>query len=95
MRILLVEDEVGMIQFVRQGLEEAGHVLDVAQDGEAGLDHLSMFDYDAVVLDVMMPRLDGLGLLKQMRSEGDKTPVLLLTALDAIDDRVRGLDAGD
>ena len=58
MRILLVEDEVGMIRFVRQGLEEAGHAMDVAKDGKAGLDYLAAQAYHVVLLDVMMPRLD-------------------------------------
>ncbi len=94
MRILVVEDEPGVAHFVRQGLTEAGHAVDVARDGQEGLDYALAAEYDAIVLDIMLPRLNGLDLLRELRNHGIKTPVLLLTAKDAIDDRVKGLDAG-
>ncbi len=94
MRILAVEDEPGIAQFVRQGLSEAGYAVDVARDGEEGLDYALAAEYDAIVLDVLLPRMDGLSLLRELRDRGIKTPVLLLTARDAVDDRVQGLDAG-
>ncbi len=94
MRILVVEDEPGVARFVRQGLAEAGHAVDVARDGQEGLDYALAAEYDAIVLDIMLPRLNGLDLLRELRNRSVKTPVLLLTAKDAIDDRVKGLDAG-
>jgi heavy metal response regulator len=94
MRILVVEDEPGIANFVRQGLSEAGYAVDVAWDGEEGLDYALAADYDALVLDIMLPKMDGLELLRQLRQQGHKTPTLMLTARDTVDDRVRGLDAG-
>jgi len=94
MRVLLVEDEPGIAQFVRQGLSEAGYAVDVAQDGEEGLDYTLPTEYDIIVLDIMLPRMDGLRLLRELRGRSIKTPVLLLTARDAVEDRVQGLDAG-
>lgn len=94
MRVLLVEDEPGIAQFVRQGLVEAGYAVDVAPDGRSGWDYACAAEYDVIVLDIMLPELDGLQLLRQLRSEKIKAPVLLLTARDGIDDRVKGLDAG-
>ncbi len=94
MRILVVEDEPGIAQFVRQGLSEAGHAVDVASDGEAGLGLALLPEYDVIVLDVLLPKMDGLQVLRELRSEDVKTPVLLLTARDTIEDRVQGLDAG-
>lgn len=94
MRILVVEDEPGIAGFVSQGLSEAGYAVDVAADGSEGLDFALAADYDALILDILLPKLDGLQLLSQLRERGRKTPVLLLTARDTVDDRVRGLDAG-
>ncbi len=94
MRILLVEDEIGIAQFIDQGLNEAGYAVDVASDGRVGLDYALAVEYDIIVLDIMLPQIDGLELLRKLRSYGLKTPVLLLTARDALEDRVRGLDAG-
>jgi len=94
MRLLVVEDEPGIAQFIRQGLTEAGYAVDVAFDGVEGLDDALAAEYDVMVLDIMLPRMDGLQLLRELRDRGIKTPVLLLTARDAIDDRVRGLNAG-
>jgi heavy metal response regulator len=94
MRILVIEDEPGIAQFVKQGLSEAGYAVDVVYNGRKGLDYALAADYDAVVLDIMLPQMDGLQLLRTLRALGRKMPVLLLTARDAVDERVRGLDAG-
>jgi len=94
MRILVVEDEHGIAQFLRQGLSEAGYAVDVARDGEEGLDYALLAEYDIIVLDIKLPRMDGLRLLRELRDRSIKTPVLLLTARDTVEDRVQGLDAG-
>lgn len=94
MRILVVEDEAGVAGFLEQGLKETGYAVDVALDGADGLEYALAYEYDAIVLDIMLPKLNGLELLKEIRSKRVKSPVLLLTARDAVDDRVRGLDAG-
>jgi DNA-binding response OmpR family regulator len=94
MRVLVVEDEVGIAQFISQGLSEAGYAVDMTNDGQSGLDYALAAEYDIIVLDIMLPQMDGLQLLRKMRSQGIKTPVLLLTARDGIEDRVKGLDAG-
>ena len=94
MRVLVVEDEPGIANFVRQGLTEAGHAVDVAWDGEEGLDYSLAADYDVLILDIMLPKIDGLELLRELRHRGHKTPALMLTARDKVDDRVKGLDAG-
>jgi len=93
-RILVVEDEPGIANFVRQGLMEAGYAVDLAWDGREGLDYALAADYDVLVLDIMLPKMDGLELLRELRRLGDKTPVLMLTARDTVDNRVEGLDAG-
>ena len=95
MRILVVEDERKVAAFVRQGLVEEGHVVEVAADGEAALDAVAGGPpYDLVVLDVMLPRRDGLSVLKTLRARRVQAPVLLLTARDGVADKVAGLDAG-
>lgn len=94
MRILVVEDEPGVAQFIQQGLTESGYAIDVARDGTEGLDYALAKTYDAIVLDIMLPKLNGLEVLRELRDQRIKTPVLLLTARDGIDDRVQGLDAG-
>ena len=94
MRILVVEDEASIANFVYQGLTEAGHAVDLAWDGREGLAYALTADYDVMVLDIMLPQMDGIMLLQEMRRQGDKTPTLMLTARDTIDDRVAGLDAG-
>lgn len=94
MRILLLEDEPSISQFIRQGLSEAGYAVDVLADGRDGLDYALSVNYDVLVIDIMVPRLNGLHLVRELREQGHKTPVLLLTARDEIDDRVKGLDAG-
>ncbi len=94
MRLLLVEDEEGIGKFICQGLRESGHTVDWVQDGEKGLDHAAHLDYDIVILDLMLPKMDGLQLLRRLRDYGVKTPILVLTARDAVEDRVRGLNTG-
>jgi DNA-binding response OmpR family regulator len=94
MRILLVEDDAGIAQSIHQGLVEVGYVIDVVGDGKTGLDYALISEYDILVVDIMLPVMDGLQMLRQLRSEEIKTPVLLLTARDAVEDRVKGLDAG-
>jgi heavy metal response regulator len=94
MRILIVEDEPSIAHFVRQGLSEAGYAVDVAWDGEQGLDYALAASYDVLVLDIMLPKMDGLQLLRELRRRGHTTPTLMLTARDAVNDRVQGLDAG-
>ena len=94
MRLLLVEDDKGLGEFVRQGLREAGHEVDWEQDGLDGLRQALAQRHDLVLLDVMLPRMDGMEVLTEMRKREVKTPVLLLTAMDGVDDRVRGLDQG-
>jgi len=94
MRILIVEDEAGVAGFVKQGLIEAGYVVDIARDGSEGLEYALAFEYDVMVLDIMLPKMNGLDLLREIRDKKVKTPVLLLTARDEVDDRVKGLDIG-
>ncbi len=94
MRVLIVEDEPGIAGFLRQGLTEAGYAVDVARDGREGLDFALAAAYDVLVLDIMLPGMDGLAMLREVRSRGQRTPTLLLTARDTIDNRVEGLDAG-
>ncbi len=94
MKILVVEDEPKTGDYLKQGLEEAGFVVDLARDGHDGLHWALSEPYDLAVLDVMLPGLDGWGILQGMRQAGLELPVLFLTARDAVADRVRGLEAG-
>jgi two-component system response regulator MprA len=94
MRILVVDDEPAVRTSLQRALSLEGYEVDLAADGAAALDRLAAGPPDAVVLDVSMPGLDGLEVCRRMRQAGDRTPVLMLTARDAIDDRVAGLDAG-
>ena len=94
MRILIAEDERDLNRIISSRLEEEHYSVDSCFDGTEALEYLESAGYDAVVLDIMMPGVDGLTVLKKMRSRGDATPVLLLTARDSIEDRVTGLDAG-
>ncbi len=94
MYILVVEDERRLAQVVRKVLEEEGHTVDVAHDGEDGLAMAMDGSHDVIVLDVLLPGIDGFEICRRLRAGGVDTPVLLLTALDAVEDRVRGLDAG-
>lgn len=93
MRILVVEDQPDLLRNLARTLREEGYAVDTATDGKDGLTKAQDNDYDALVLDVMMPKLDGWEVLKQLRAS-KKTPVLMLTARDAVPDRIRGLDGG-
>ena len=94
MRVLVVEDEAKMATLLKRGLEHEGYAVDLAGDGAEALWAAREFDFDAIVLDAMIPEPDGFEVCRTLRSEGRWTPVLLLTARDAVDDRVLGLDAG-
>ncbi|MGE5611240.1 MAG: response regulator transcription factor [Bacillota bacterium] len=93
MRVLVIEDEPDLLRVLAQTLREAGYAVDVGADGQEGLFKASTSDYDAVILDLMLPKMDGLSVLRELR-RSKKTPVMILTARDAIPDRVKGLDAG-
>jgi heavy metal response regulator len=93
-RVLLVEDERKIADFIRRGLTEHGYAVDVAHDGEEALDWPAVADYDAIILDVMLPIRDGMDVCRTLRDRGVQTPILMLTARDAIEDRVEGLDSG-
>jgi DNA-binding response OmpR family regulator len=94
MWILVVEDETVMASLLRQGLEEANHSVTLARDGLEGLAAAETSDYDAIVLDVMMPRMDGIEMTRRIRATAKEVPILMLTARDAASDIIRGLDAG-
>ena len=94
MRILLVEDEPSAARFIAKGLREAKHAVDIATDGIAASRQCQENDYDAVILDVMLPGKDGLAVCRDLRAAGSDVPVLMLTARDAVEARVQGLDAG-
>jgi two-component system OmpR family response regulator len=94
MRILVIEDDAEAAAFIAKGLREAGHVVDHAIDGEAGLKMAGAGDYDAYIVDRMLPKLDGVTVLSTRRAAGDETPALFLSALGEVDDRVAGLKAG-
>ena len=93
MRVLIVEDEPDLLRSLGQALREEGYAVDTAADGEEGFYKADNYDYDAIVLDVMLPKMDGWEILKRLR-KSKKTPVLMLTARDQTRDRVRGLDTG-
>jgi two-component system response regulator MprA len=93
-RVLVVDDEPGVRAALERALALERHDVQLAEDGQQALDALAESTVDAIVLDVMMPRVDGLEVCRRLRAAGDRTPVLMLTARDAIDDRVDGLDAG-
>ena len=94
MRTLVVEDEHRISAYVKRGLEEAGYAVDAVFTGPEALEWADATPYDAIVLDILLPGLDGLSVCRELRRRGIRTPVLMLTARDAIDDRVAGLDAG-
>lgn len=94
MRILVVEDDEVAAEYVKKGLSEAGHVVDLASDGDMGLEMARAADYDALILDRMLPKRDGLEVLTDLREDGDATPVLILSALGETDHKVEGLRAG-
>ncbi|HEX4565919.1 MAG TPA: response regulator, partial [Vicinamibacterales bacterium] len=88
MRILLVEDEPSAARFIAKGLREATYAVDVAADGAVAAEQCQQYDYDAIVLDVMLPGRDGLTVCRELRASGSDVPVLMLTALDAVEARV-------
>jgi two-component system, OmpR family, response regulator len=94
MRVLVVEDDETIASFVIKGLREAGFAADHARDGQEGLDLALAQPYDAAVVDLMLPGLDGLGLIRALRERGIRTPVLILSARRSVDDRVKGLETG-
>jgi DNA-binding response OmpR family regulator len=94
MRILVVEDDAKMAELLRRGLVGKGHIVDVATDGIKGLEKSQTLLFDAIVLDIMLPGLDGLTLARRLRGGGVRVPILMLTARDSVPDIVRGLDAG-
>lgn len=94
MRLLYAEDEKSLARAVSTLLVKNNYAVDVVYDGESALDYLATENYDGAILDVMMPKLDGIEVLRRMRARGDNTPVLMLTAKAEIDDRVEGLDSG-
>jgi heavy metal response regulator len=94
MRILVVEDERRIASFIERGLEEEHYVVDVVYDGEEALDWAAMVAYDLILLDVLLPKKDGIQVCRELRAQGNKVPILMLTARDAVEDRVQGLDSG-
>jgi two-component system OmpR family response regulator len=94
MRLLVIEDDRETAQFLQKALRESGHTADLAADGETGLAMAQSAAYDALIVDRMLPKLDGLSVVKTLRSEQNRTPVLILSALGDVDDRVKGLRAG-
>jgi len=95
MRVLIVEDDAATAQYVAKGLREHGHVADIAADGHDGLMMAGAATYDVWIIDRMLPKLDGLGMLTALRAGGNTTPALFLTAMDSIADRVEGLGVAD
>ena len=94
MRVLVVEDEAKVASFIARGLGEAGYTVDVASQGPAALEEATVNDYDLILLDVMLPGIDGWEVLSQYREGGGNSPVMMLTARNAVEDKVRGLDSG-
>lgn len=94
MRILVVEDDAKMAELLRRGLAREGHSVEIAQDGPNGLEKGQGLPFDAIVLDIMLPGLDGLTVARRLRSSGVRSPILMLTARDSVSDIVRGLDVG-
>ncbi len=94
MRVLIVEDEHRIAARIGRALAEEAFAVDIASDGEIALERARLHEYDAIVLDLMLPKLDGLSVCRTLRREGKQTPILMLSARDMIEDRVRGLDAG-
>jgi DNA-binding response OmpR family regulator len=94
MRLLIVEDEKTLANLIKKGFEEEGFAVDVAYDGEDGVYFAQNNVYDAIVLDIMLPIIDGVSLLKTLRSQNNSTPVIMLTAKDTLKDKVLGLDSG-
>lgn len=94
MRILVVEDEKKVASFIKKGLTEESYAVDAANDGAEGYELASTTTYDLLILDLMLPGMDGFQIIEKLRAQGNDTPILILTARDQVDDRVRGLDLG-
>ena len=94
MRILVVEDEQNVSAFIKQGLTEEGYVVDAVADGELALSYAQTYEYDLILLDVLLPKMDGRQVALTLRRRGFAAPIVMLTALDGVDDRVAGLDSG-
>jgi len=94
MRVLVVEDDAKIASFIVRGLKQEGYAVDPAADGETGLALAETTEYDAVIVDVMLPRLDGISLVRRLRAARRQTPILFLSARSSVDDRVRGLQSG-
>ncbi|MEM0911705.1 MAG: response regulator transcription factor [Pseudomonadota bacterium] len=94
MRVLVIEDDESTGNYIKKGLQESGHTVDVATDGKDGIFFATTENYDAIILDRMLPYIDGMTILQTLRLKGDKTPVLILSALGSVQDKVQGLKAG-
>ena len=94
MRVLVIEDDRETAHFVARGLKEVGHTAEIASDGETGLERARGGNYDILIVDRMLPERDGLSIIQTLRAEGNRTPVLILSALGEVNDRVKGLKAG-
>lgn len=94
MRVLIVEDHPTVSSYLKRALEEQGYAVDVARTGQEALDWVAIVDFDLIVLDIMLPEVDGLTVCRQVRSQGSQAAILMLTARETVDDRVAGLDAG-
>ncbi len=93
-RLLVVEDEAKVASFIKRGFEEESYAVDVAADGEEAVSMVDVYDYDMILLDIMLPKLDGLSVLSHIRKTKKNVPVILLTAKDMVNDKVKGLDMG-
>jgi DNA-binding response OmpR family regulator len=94
MRILVIEDEVKVASFIAHGFEQEGHAVDVVHDGEAGLRQATQFNYDVLILDVMLPKLSGFDVVSRIREQRKTLPIIMLTAKGGLEDRIAGLDRG-
>ena len=94
MRLLVVEDDVRLADLLARSLRETGYAVDIARDGEAAITQAAVNEYDAIILDIALPKQDGLAVSRELRKRGSTVPILMLTARDAVRDRVAGLDAG-
>jgi DNA-binding response OmpR family regulator len=94
MKLLLIEDDAHIAEFIKKGLEEESHIVDLAVDGEDGLDLAVTYEYDIIVLDVMLPKINGIDVCRKIRNKGIHTPIIMLTAKEAVKDKVKGLEAG-
>src|SRR4029078_2162571 len=94
MRILVIEDDADLAQFIRKGLTEERYAVDLASDGEEGLELAMGIPYDLLIVDIMLPKLDGLTVCRRLRASGNNVPVLLMTARNTVEDKVSGFDTG-